>query len=77
MKITDDKPEFTKNEASVVAARDLLRSGKVDVRESAREALDTMTVKPTKAFVEYLSKGTLTLDHGEVVDSEVPETASV
>jgi hypothetical protein len=76
MKMNDDgQPMLTKAETEVTALRDQLHAAGVDRRESAREALDTMTGRVTKDFVEWLSLDTLTLEKGEVVEHD-PEPAN-
>jgi hypothetical protein len=68
MKIENDQPVLSDTEFDTTARRDYYLDAGDSPTEAARSALDAMKGRKTKKFVEWLSKGTLTLDHGEVVD---------
>ena len=59
---------LTTAEYDALARRDYYMDAKDSKVEAARSALEAMTGRKTKKFVEWLSGGALTLDHGEVVD---------
>lgn len=72
MKINKDtkRPEFTEREQQTVDMVLLLVDvGHIEREEAVREALAEHTGKPSKAFVEHLSQGALTIKDGALANA--------